>query len=147
MTAWGTIELAREWWPTATEPELEAFARAQRLSGSPNAYRQIEQMNQEIDVRHALPSIAVPALVLHRAEDHLPVAGAEWMAAQIPGARFVRLPGGPEGKEPRLSTRLPDDRWVFLWDGRLGVGYLLVMPRGAERRVRFQVEWQDPLAF
>ena len=74
---------------------MEAFARAQRLSGSPSAYRHIEQMNQAIDVRDILPSIAVPTLVLHRAEDHLPVAGAEWMAAQIPGARFVRLPGGP----------------------------------------------------
>ena len=95
VDGWGTTELVGEWVPTASEQELEELARAQRLSGSPNAYRQIEQMNQAIDVRHVLPSITVPTLVLHRAEDHLPVAGAEWMAEQIPGARFVRLPGGP----------------------------------------------------
>ena len=95
VEGYGTTELVREWLPTLSEDEVEAFARAQRLSGSPSAYRHIEQMNQEIDVRDILPSIAVPTLVLHRAEDHLPVAGAEWMAAQIPGARFVRLPGGP----------------------------------------------------
>ena len=81
--------------PTASEQELEALARAQRLSGSPNAYRQIEQMNQAIYFCQGLSSIAVPTLVLHRSEDHLPVEGAEWMAEQIPGARFVRLPGGP----------------------------------------------------
>ena len=84
VEGWGTTELVREWVPTASEQELEALARAQRLSGSPNAYRQIEQMNQAIDVRHVLPSIAVPTLVLHRSEDHLPVEGAEWMAEQIP---------------------------------------------------------------
>ena len=52
-------------------------------------------MNAEIDVRHVLPTIRVPTLVLHRVEDHLPIEVARWTAAQIPGARFVELPGGP----------------------------------------------------
>ena len=64
-----------------------------RLGASPNAYRQIEVMNQSIDVRDVLPAIAVPALVLHRTGDHLPIEGARWAAGQIPGAAFVELPG------------------------------------------------------
>jgi pimeloyl-ACP methyl ester carboxylesterase/class 3 adenylate cyclase len=92
---WGTAELAREWLPHASNEELEPVARAMRLGGSPNAYRQIEQMNQEIDVREILPSITVPTAVIHRAEDHLPIEGARWMAGQIPGSTFIPLPGGP----------------------------------------------------
>jgi class 3 adenylate cyclase len=32
-------------------------------------------------------------LVLHRSDDGMDVAGARWMAEQIPGARFVEMPG------------------------------------------------------
>ncbi len=52
-------------------------------------------MNAEIDVRPVLATIAVPTVVLHRRDDHVPIEGARWMAEQIPGARFVELPGGP----------------------------------------------------
>jgi class 3 adenylate cyclase len=47
-----------------------------------------------IDVRHVLPSIRVPTLLLHGTEDALaPVEGARYTASQIPGARLVELPG------------------------------------------------------
>ncbi len=90
---WGTVEAAREIWPDATDEEAEAFARIRRLSASPAAYRRIEEMNQSIDVRDILPSVAVPTLVLHRTDDGLPIAGGRWMAEQIPGATFVELAG------------------------------------------------------
>ena len=54
----------------------------------------LARMNAEIDVRAVLPTISVPTLVLHRREDHVPIDGARWMAEQIPGARFLELPGG-----------------------------------------------------
>jgi class 3 adenylate cyclase len=48
----------------------------------------------EIDVRPMLPAIHVPTLVLHRRGDRaVNRRGAEWMANQIPGARYVELPG------------------------------------------------------
>jgi class 3 adenylate cyclase len=50
-------------------------------------------MNLSIDVRNVLPAIAVPTLVLHRAGDHIPIAGARWTAEQIHGAQFVELEG------------------------------------------------------
>ena len=90
---WGTVEGIREYWPDSTDEEAERRARHERLSATPNAYRRIEEMNMEIDVRDVLSSIAVPTLVLHRTGDHLPIAGARWTAEQIPGAHFIELEG------------------------------------------------------
>jgi pimeloyl-ACP methyl ester carboxylesterase/class 3 adenylate cyclase len=94
IRGWGTPELAREWLgDEATEDAVRALAQITRQGASPGAYRQLEQMNLEIDVRGALSSIRVPTLVLHRAKDHISFDGARWMAEQIPGARFVEVPG------------------------------------------------------
>ena len=97
--AWGTEEIAREWLESQgmdTSPEaVRERARRDRLVISPGAYVQLGRMNAEIDVRPVLSTIRVPTLVLHRTEDVIPIEGARWMAEQIPGARFVELPGGP----------------------------------------------------
>jgi hypothetical protein len=49
-------------------------------------------MNREIDVRHVLPSIHVPALVLYREGEYMREP-ARYMGERIPGARVVALPG------------------------------------------------------
>ena len=50
--------------------------------------------NSEIDVRHLLPTIRTPTLVLHRVGDtRVNVEGARLIAAKIPGAKYVELPG------------------------------------------------------
>jgi pimeloyl-ACP methyl ester carboxylesterase len=90
---WGTIEQALENNPDADDAELERIARRRRLSASPNAFRQIELMNQSIDVRDVLPVIGVPTLVLHRTGDQIPIEGARWTADQIPGGAFIELSG------------------------------------------------------
>jgi class 3 adenylate cyclase len=96
---WGSEENAREWLESqgveATSEAVRERARLDRLMISPGAFMQLGRMNAEIDVRPILPTIRVPTLVLHRSEDHVPIEGARWMAEQIPGARFVELPGGP----------------------------------------------------
>jgi pimeloyl-ACP methyl ester carboxylesterase/class 3 adenylate cyclase len=93
---WGTPELARETLGVeATDAEVRAFERRMRLSGTPKDVAALGRMNAEIDVRNVLPTIRVPTLVAHRVEDHIPIEGARWMAGQIPGGRFVELPGGP----------------------------------------------------
>jgi class 3 adenylate cyclase len=52
------------------------------------------QANYDIDVRHILPSIHVPTLILHRAGDALvPVAAGRYLAEQIPGASYTEIPG------------------------------------------------------
>jgi len=54
----------------------------------------LREANYEIDIRHILPAIHVPTLILHRVGDALvPVACGRYLAQNIPGARFVELPG------------------------------------------------------
>ena len=73
----------REWWATYL-----------RMGASPGAALALTQMNAEIDVRQVLPSVRVPTLVIHRAEDQcLKVEEGRYVAARIPGARYVELPG------------------------------------------------------
>jgi DNA-binding winged helix-turn-helix (wHTH) protein/pimeloyl-ACP methyl ester carboxylesterase len=73
----------REWWATYL-----------RMGASPGAALALTQMNAEIDVRQVLPSVHVPTLVIHRAEDQcLKVEEGRYVARSIPGARYVELPG------------------------------------------------------
>ena len=65
-----------------------------RLAASPGAALAIMRMNMEIDVRHVLPAIRVPTLILHRTGERLTrVEQARYMAERIPGAKLVELPG------------------------------------------------------
>jgi len=51
-------------------------------------------MNSFVDVRDILPTIQVPTLVLHRTGDHdVALPEGRYLAARIPGARFVELAG------------------------------------------------------
>jgi len=76
-------ERFREWWATY-----------QRRSASPRAALALARLNTSIDVRHVLPAIRVPALVMHRAEDRdARVEEGRYIASHIPGAKFVELAG------------------------------------------------------
>ena len=66
----------------------------QRRSASPRAALALARMNTLIDVRHVLPAIRVPTLVMHRTGDRdSNIEEGRYIAASIPGARFVELPG------------------------------------------------------
>jgi pimeloyl-ACP methyl ester carboxylesterase len=70
------------------------FGRLERLGASPGAAVALSRMAAETDVRHLLPAITVPTLVLHRTEDRVvPVGAARYLAERIPGARYRELPG------------------------------------------------------
>jgi pimeloyl-ACP methyl ester carboxylesterase len=76
----------------------EAFSRRtaayMRRSASPGAAVALLRMNTQIDIRHVLPTIRVPTLVVHRTGDRdVNVEEGRWLAARIPGTRFVELPG------------------------------------------------------
>jgi pimeloyl-ACP methyl ester carboxylesterase/class 3 adenylate cyclase len=79
----------------ADDPQAVEFAaRIERSSASPAMVRQIFEMFLDIDVRHVLPTIHVPTLVLHRRGDRVVNRRAgEHLASQIPGARYVELEG------------------------------------------------------
>ncbi|HEV8553347.1 MAG TPA: adenylate/guanylate cyclase domain-containing protein [Casimicrobiaceae bacterium] len=76
----------------------EAFARRLatywRRAASPGAAVALLRMNTQIDIRSILPTIRVPTLVLHRTGDlDVNVEEGRYIAARIPGAKFVELPG------------------------------------------------------
>jgi pimeloyl-ACP methyl ester carboxylesterase len=75
-------ERVRQWW-----------ARFLRMSASPAAALALTRMNYEIDVRHVLPAIHVPSLLLHAVGDMLiDVHASRYMVERIPGAKLVELP-------------------------------------------------------
>ena len=63
-----------------------------RRGASPGASKALRLMNAEIDIRDLLPTISVPTLVLHRAQETWR-DGSRFMGEHIPGARVVELPG------------------------------------------------------
>ena len=69
-------------------------ARLERGSASPGAALHLLQMNNEIDVRHVLPTVSAPTLVLHRTGDRaIRVEHGRYLAQHIRGAQYVELPG------------------------------------------------------
>jgi class 3 adenylate cyclase/pimeloyl-ACP methyl ester carboxylesterase len=71
----------------------EAVARFERLSASPGAATAVMRMILAIDVRHLLPAVRVPTLVLYRAADAVHAEGSRYIGAHISGAKTVELPG------------------------------------------------------
>ncbi len=79
----------------AGDAEFERWwSRAGRLSASPAMWISLLKTNGATDVRDVLPTIGVPTLVIHRQGDRVvDVRSSRYMAAQIPGAKLVVLPG------------------------------------------------------
>ena len=93
---WGTGITAKLFARSIAQDEqhVQSWGRFERLAVSPGAARILLQIGLESDVRHVLPSIHVPTLVLHRSGDPVvQVDGARYMAERIPGAKYVELPG------------------------------------------------------
>ena len=149
--SWGTGATLRAFAPGRVgDPHFSAWwARFERMSCSPTAAIALARMHADIDLRGILPSIQVPTLVLHRANDVRvdPEAG-RYLARRIPGARLVELAGRdhplwtgdidravdaieeyltgmPARADQRrvlaalLALRLGDGRRSALWDERI----------------------------
>ena len=93
---WGGPVGMEIWAPSMTGDERlrHWWANYLRLAASPGAAMNVMRMNMEIDVRHVLPSVRVPTLILHRTGDRLTfVEQGRYLAERIPGARLAELPG------------------------------------------------------
>jgi class 3 adenylate cyclase len=97
---WGTLEYGAQaverFTPSRSGDPDEArrWARWARYGASPGAAAALVRMNASIDVRHVLPTIRVPTLVVHRTGDRaVDVRSGRLIAERIPGARLVELPG------------------------------------------------------
>ena len=77
------------------DPQLhEQFGRLQVQSATPHDALAFMRMAFEIDVRHVVPAVATPTLIVHRVGDKIcSVENARWLARNIEGARYVELQG------------------------------------------------------
>ena len=109
---WGTVRLPIERFaPSLDDQEAQRVyewsRRLIREAASPGPALAFMRMAFEIDVRNICPAIAVPTLILHRAEDAVcHVENARFLARTVPDATYVELPGGdhiawlnPDGAE------------------------------------------------
>jgi pimeloyl-ACP methyl ester carboxylesterase/DNA-binding CsgD family transcriptional regulator len=106
---WGTGFSADLLMPSrAAEPEIRTwFGKYERGSSSPGAFAQLTLNNTLIDVRPILPLIQTRTLVAHAATDtFVAIEGGRYVASQIPGARFVELPGSDHAFFGAASTHL-----------------------------------------
>ena len=73
----------RQWW-----------TRYLTRSATPRAAAALTRMNGHIDIRHVIPAIRVPALIMHRAGDKtVRLEAGRFLADNIPGAKFIEYPG------------------------------------------------------
>ena len=80
--------------PGATKEQMDAFNDLQRLSASSECAVRYMEAVADLDVRELLSQVKAPTLVVHVRDD--PMVRSEngrELAAGIPGARFVALPG------------------------------------------------------
>jgi class 3 adenylate cyclase len=101
----------RDWW-----------ARFLRSGISPGAYRRMMEMNGEIDVRHVLPVIRVPTLIIHNRHDAtIPIEAGRYLAEHIPGARLAELPGADHLPFVGNADEIVDEIEEFMTGARRGV--------------------------
>jgi pimeloyl-ACP methyl ester carboxylesterase/DNA-binding CsgD family transcriptional regulator len=91
---WGEGRLLDLVAPSLAGPQARPAAGAfERAAASPAMAAALIESLGLIDVRDLMTGLAVPALVLHRDGDMIPVGDAQQVAAQIPGATLRILPG------------------------------------------------------
>jgi class 3 adenylate cyclase len=99
-SGWGTrawvVKNARWMGPSmlADSEELDRWISYTRLAASPSSAEAVMQTSSNRDIREILPVVRTPTLILHRLGDQIePIEGARYVAARMPNARLVELPG------------------------------------------------------
>jgi DNA-binding SARP family transcriptional activator/class 3 adenylate cyclase len=96
MVNWGEALNLEIFAPSRANDERfsEWWSKSLRLASSPGEVRAVLEVLRDIDVRVALSTIRVPTLVIHRTGDRaIRVGNGRFIASQIPGAKYVELPG------------------------------------------------------
>jgi class 3 adenylate cyclase len=94
--SWGTEELVR--WLVPSRADDQRFrrwhAKLQRAITSPQTVQAFIRTSYTVDARPLLTKVRAPTLVLHRRRFQLvPIEHGRYLAAHIPGAKLVELPG------------------------------------------------------
>jgi DNA-binding CsgD family transcriptional regulator len=90
----GSEVLADVFLPDGSTDARAHFARLQREAASAESAADLLARCYEIDVTGLLPQVTAPTLVVHRRDDRaIPYRAGVDLAAHIPGAQLVSLPG------------------------------------------------------
>jgi DNA-binding winged helix-turn-helix (wHTH) protein/pimeloyl-ACP methyl ester carboxylesterase len=105
--------------PEATPEHEQWFDELQRVSTSPENAARLMERDGDIDVRPLLSQVRTPTIVIHCDHDHVvvPERGRQ-LAAGIPGARYVSLPGANHlmlEEEPAWSLFLEELGLFLNW--------------------------------
>jgi pimeloyl-ACP methyl ester carboxylesterase len=107
-----------------TEADAQEFLDYLRMGSSPGSMEALVRMNRDIDVRHVLPAVRVPTLVMHGSEDTVvPSAVSRYIADRIPGAVFVETPGAGHLALGEPARRVSEQMLRFLTDVRDSGGW------------------------
>ncbi len=99
-----------------SDEEVEAYIDLLRYGASPGMLAALYAMNREIDIRDVLPTVHVPALVMHGSDDQIvPVDAGRYTAQRLRAARFVEIAGlGHLALGGPLADRMKDELEGFL---------------------------------
>jgi class 3 adenylate cyclase len=121
---WGKGKLIEEAAPSMAHDQAfrDWYATLDRVGASPRAILLLGEMTLAVDVRPLLPRVAVPTLVMHRIGDRVnSVEHGRHLAARIPDARWVELPGEDFALWAGDTDTIADEVEEFL-TGRRGGG-------------------------
>jgi class 3 adenylate cyclase len=96
VAMWGTGEYHHALNPDMpwNEEIRASLARVERLAVSPKTLGVMLPLSSRTDARSVLPTIRVPTVVLHHADDPIiPAATGRYIADHIPSAKYIELPG------------------------------------------------------
>jgi class 3 adenylate cyclase len=96
VSMWGTGEMQHVMNPDMpwSEEIRAAWARQERLAASPKTLRLMLPVVAQQDVRDILPTIRVPTLVLHHADNEIiPPEQGRYIADHVQSAKYVELAG------------------------------------------------------
>jgi class 3 adenylate cyclase len=114
---WGKGLGATLFFPDDPDPEAAKvwWGRLQTASMTPRDAIAFMNMAMEIDVRDVVPVVRVPTLIIHRVDDPIcHVGNARFLAANIPGARYVELPGNTHVPWAGTDTDVLDEIREFV---------------------------------
>ena len=103
-----------------SDPMVRERARATRLTLSPGSLLALRRMNMDVDVRNALSTIQVPALIVHRSadlDDERDTSATEiarYMAARIPDSQAMEV-----GRFDWMPFKAIADFVVGAWERRV----------------------------
>lgn len=142
---WGTGELVASYAPAMKDDERfrDWAGRQERHTCSPGMAAASMRWAARYDVRDLLPDLSAPTLVIHRAQDlGAPVEHGRYLAAHIPDATYVELPGEDHTFFLGDQEGMVDAILTFL-DDRVTGGALRTALHRAERKNAYGFGWES----